>query len=603
MCHQKVTIHNLTVAATLALALWLIPLPAVSQGDVSTPTQYTLLIIAPDDFMDELQPLKRFKDASGRPTILVSLTQIYNSYPGADQAEKVKYAIEHYKSANGIRYVMLVGDIDRFPARWRWWGLPGQEGGAVSDLYYADLYKHGTTVFDDWDVNNNGLYGEIEFAPDGMINNDQIDVLPEVAVGRTPASAATEISAYVNKVIAYELKTVPTSAWFKRVALYTGTWFDANGLKNTLGNALANDGFALIKRYTLWIEAGHPAVPAGVPDVICDDFNYGVGFVNYLGHGNSFGWACLGFYGPVLSNLTNTDRLPVVFAGACDTGMFAWLARGHPYIDTSGVMHCGTANGEVLDPGPYPHTSLPRPAPLQSGVVACPAAVESPLCTTCPLDPPCFAESILFGNPVGPTGAMAYLGERSGGRLWVTALDTHFFHAYHTQDIVVLGDMWKYMIEQYYNQHNLGQSATWSRQPADWDVGHRFDEPQKLVLFGDPSLIIGGAFTSAVNGSVWDWGGGGPWFGHIRYRVTGDVTVPAGRMLTVFPYASILVENGRKITALGADSSHGLNVDGTSDMSVYFTSLAADPQADHVVHGMKVSGQLRVQNGGQIKFR
>nr|MBC7244180.1 hypothetical protein [Chloroflexota bacterium] len=102
MCHQKVIIHNLIVAALLALALWLIPLPAVSQGEVSTLTQYTLLVIAPDDFMDELQPLKRFKDASGRPTILVSLAQIYNSFPGADQAEKVKYAIEHYKSANEI---------------------------------------------------------------------------------------------------------------------------------------------------------------------------------------------------------------------------------------------------------------------------------------------------------------------------------------------------------------------------------------------------------------------------------------------------------------------------------------------------------------------
>lgn len=591
--------HSLSIAIWLVLVLWLIPLPAISHSDASTLTQYTLLIIAPDDFMDEVQPLKRFKDASGRPTILRSLTQIYSSFPGADQAEKVKYAIEHYTSVYGIQYVMLVGDIDRFPARWRWWGLPGQEGWGITDLYYADLYEHGTTVFDDWDANDNGLYAEIEFAPDGMINNDQIDILPDVAVGRIPGSTAAEVAAYVNKVIAYELKTIPTSAWFKRAALYTGTWFNANDLKDTLGNFLATKGFSLIKRYTDWTNPLNPQPPAGVPDVISADLNNGVGFVNYLGHGNSSGWACLDFYSPVLNNLTNTDMLPVVFAGACDTGMFAWLARLHPYIDTAGVTHCGTANGETLDPGPYPHTALPRPAPVQSGTIPCPG----PLCTTCQLDPPCFAESILLGNPVGSTGAVAYLGERSGGRHWVTALDTYFFHAYHTQDIVVLGDMWKYMVEQYYAQHNLGQSHTWSRQPTEWDVGHMFDEPHKLVLFGDPSLIVGGAFTSPVSGPVWDWGSGGPWFSYMRYRVTGDVTVPAGRTLTVLPYASILMENGRKITALDADSSYGFTVNGTSDMPAYFISLAADPQADQVVRGMKVSGQLIVWNGGQIKFR
>ncbi|MGQ9517785.1 MAG: C25 family cysteine peptidase [Anaerolineae bacterium] len=593
MYHKR----TLTTVVLLVLALCLIPVPAISQGEVSTLTQYTLLIIAPDNFMEELQPLKRFKDASGRPTILVSLTQIYNAFPGADTAEKVKNGIAHYRSANGIRYVMLVGDIDRFPARWRWWGLPGQEGWGVTDLYYADLYEHGTTTFDDWDANDNGLYAEVEFAPDGMINNDQIDILPDVAVGRVPASTEAEVTAYVNKVIAYELKTLPSSVWFKRAALYTGTWLNANGLKDTLGNALAGKGFTLIKRYTDWTDPAHPQPPAGVPNVIFNDLNSGVGFVNYLGHGNAGCMACLGVCSGNLTNLTNTDKLPVVFAGACDTGMFAWLARPHPYIDTAGATHCGTENGEALNPGPYPHTSLPRPAPLQSGTITCPG----PLCTTCQLDHSCFAESILFGNPVGTTGAIAYLGERSGAQPWVFDLDTHLFNAYHAQNMTILGDMWKYMIEQYYNQHNLGQSHTWSRQPADWDIGHMFDEPHKLILFGDPSLIIGGAFTSTVSGTVRDWSGG-PWFGYLRYRVTGDVTVPAGATLTVFPYASILVEDRKKITALGTNPSQGLIVNGTSDQPVYFMSLSADPQADHVVHGMKVRGQLRVWNGGQIKL-
>ena len=582
-------------AMLLVSALWSIADWAPSKHTAHAQATCNLLIIAPDEFIDELQPLKRFKDATARPTILVSLTQIYSSFTGVDEPEQIKKAIASYESASGIDHVILVGDIDKFPARWQWWGLPGQEGWGASDLYYADLYKNGTTTFDTWNSNNNTLYGEIEFAPDGAINNDHIDFLPDVSVGRVPASTEPEVAAYVEKVIAYELRTTPSSAWFKRAALYTGTWRNSNDLKDSIGDHLADLGFSLTKRYTDWT-VSPPQPPPDVPGVIVNDLNGGVGLVNYAGHGRTDSWACLDVYTQTLSSLNNVDMLPVVFAAACDTSFFAWLPRPHPYRDTGGQLHCGVANGETLDPGPYPHDSLPRPAPLQSGEIDCSGA----LCTHCNLDHACLGESFLFGNPVGSsTGAIAYLGERAGAQQWVDDLDRYFFEAYYSQGLTVLGDMWKYMIEQYYEQHDLGDSHNWVT--TDSQKGNIFGQPHKLPLFGDPSLIVGGAFDDTLAGFVWD-GNGGPWLGYKRYRIAGAVSVPTGERLTVFPGASVLFENGITISAWDTDPDQGMILNATAGAPVYFLSLGPDPQSEHVVHGIKVTGQVSVRNGGQIRL-
>jgi hypothetical protein len=587
------------LGTAVLLAVLLPPLPALSLNE--------LLIIAPDGFIDELRPLMRFKEASGRPTTLVSLTQVTNNpqCSGADLAEQVKRCIALYENSLGIEHVLLVGDVDRFPVRHRWWGLPGQEGWAVSDLYYADLYKNGTKTFDDWDANNNGLYAEIEFEADPgscapncrSINNDDIDFLPDVSVGRIPASTGAEVAAYVNKVIAYEMRTTDSDAWFKQAALYTGTWVaQHNSLKNDVAGYLANAGFtSFIKRYTDWTNPSKPVPPPGVPGVIIGDLNAGVGFANYAGHGNGTSWACVSLGSQNLTGLNNANTLPVAFAAACDTGMFAWLARFHPYLDVNGQQHCGTDNGESLPPGPYPYLNLPRPAPIQTGSVSCPG----PLCTNCQIDRPCIAESFLFGNPVGPTGAIAYVGSRSGTRPNQSIdLDRHFFQAYEDGHNI-MGNLWKEMIVRYYNQHNLSQSQNWVRTPSQWEDGHTFDEPQKYILFGDPSLVVGGAFSTVLSAQVYD-GAGGPLASYSRYRIRGDAAVPAGSRLSVQPSSSVLFETGSTITARDSDPVRGLVVNATAAHPVGF--LGSYTNSGAVNRGIVVKGQLRLRNGGAMRF-
>lgn len=560
-------------------------------GSSSGIGQQKLLIIAADDFIEAVRPLQRFKEASARRCVLMSLTDVYNlSFPG-DEAEQVKRCIAFYEQIDGIEHVLLVGDVDRFPVRWRWWGLPGQEGWSVSELYYADLYEDGTKTFDDWDSNNNGLYGEIEFTPDGTINNDHIDFLPDVSVGRIPASTEAEVTAYVDKVIAYEIKTRPSDPWFKKAGLYTGSWFsNANAVKDGIGSALTSKGVTLIKRYWDW---QNDQAPAGVPGTIISDLNSGIGFANYLGHGNTASWACLGLNSNQLQNLNNAHRLPVVFSGACDTGMFARMAPFDLYRDIAGQGHCGTDQGELLPPGPYPHTNVPRPACVQDGQMACNNSTYT-------FDRPCVAETFIFGNPTGSTGAIAYLGERTGGQATIVDLDRKFFEAYK-QGRDILGYMWTYMLEQYYAQHKLANSHTWWRDPSQWRVGHTFDEPQKLVLFGDPSLVVGGAFTRTVSGPVSDLFF--PFFlSYSRHRIVGDVTVAAGEALTADQGVSILFDSGRKVTAVDSRAGFGFHVNGEPHAPVYLLAPVPPPCSENVVRGVKVRGQMRLRNGGAIKL-
>jgi rhodanese-related sulfurtransferase len=178
-------------------------LSSLSSG-IAYAGNYELLIIAPDEFIDELKLLKDFKDATGRPTILLSLSEIYSnpSCTGVDAPEKIKKCIAHYEKSTGIEYVMLVGDCDKFPVRFVCIHTPERDkytrGFEPADLYYADLSRPDGD-FDDWDIDNDGLYAERNYYKNGEMNLDKVNFYPEIAVGRIPASNLTEVTTYIKR--------------------------------------------------------------------------------------------------------------------------------------------------------------------------------------------------------------------------------------------------------------------------------------------------------------------------------------------------------------------------------------------------------------------
>ncbi|MCD6447898.1 MAG: hypothetical protein J7L58_02480, partial [Thermoplasmata archaeon] len=96
----------------------------LSEKPLFTKDEYDLLIIAPSEWKDELQPLKEHKEQHGIKTIIVSLDEIYGgkyfAAEGRDDAEKIKYFIKNAIEEWGIEYVMLVGGRQGGVFKERW---------------------------------------------------------------------------------------------------------------------------------------------------------------------------------------------------------------------------------------------------------------------------------------------------------------------------------------------------------------------------------------------------------------------------------------------------------------------------------------------------
>jgi len=188
---------------------------------------------------------------------------------GRDEPERIKLAIADFVGNSNVRYVMLVGDSDTFPVRYtmtdRGHG-PRPDGTAYppaynrafypTDLYYADLYEADASTFETWDANADGLYGELRGETiAGTLNVDQVDMDPDVAVSRVPASTVAEVAAYVDKVISFELSAYQ-SQWLNDIVLTADAdWF--NGASCTKKNDIAT---AYLSAFTI-----HRLYPAAAP--------------------------------------------------------------------------------------------------------------------------------------------------------------------------------------------------------------------------------------------------------------------------------------------------------------------------------------------------
>ena len=437
---------------------------------------YDLLIIAPQEFVEALKPLSDHKNSTGIATMLISLEHIYQAYPGRDEAERVKHCLSLFQTNNYVQYAMLVGDVDKFPVRFtKWWSENDPAFHTIfvpEDLYYASLFKKDGS-FDDWNGNQDDYFGEVPVhwvgqSGTGPINPDDVNAISCLAVGRIPASTEDQVKVYVQKVIAYENGAFG-SPWTKAALLVAGDWLKDEA-PEMLDNVASIDlqGYNVHKLY--WREGFESPTSEKINTYMNPP--KGVNFVAYIGHGNFNGWSIgngllyvnYGGGDPNvpgdLDNLKNSDRLPVVFASACDTGDFDERAPMQPYRDINGIDHKGTDYGDKFLSTP------PQPACLQSKD----------------------RESMAEGMTVlRKTGAIAYIGNTHGGWLGGPELLKFFFEAVPCEK--TLGNMWSYMLKMY-NQKYIPPDPA---QPMSQVDNYAYIvEPWHLCLFGDPSLRVGG---------------------------------------------------------------------------------------------------------------
>ena len=435
---------------------------------------YDLLIITPPEFADELVPLQQFKNATCRPTIIVTLDYIYTHYYGADEAEEIKQCIADYEADHNIKYVLLVGDVDKLPMRYFY--LKRENSTDVgwlqfylTDHYYADLYNGGS--FCSWDANGNGLIGEIfDGDNDGdYTNSDGIDFTFDVVVGRIPVDTEDEVEIYVDKIITYETEVSATDAWYNKILLATGTggWvyptdpdtWDENE-SDDLAAEMAGAGFSSIKLYhTNPMGSTYPN-----PGNINDNLNAGVGFMNVISHGNEFSW---GVYDvrTDMSSLTNDDRLTVVYSFGCSTAKLGPIAAADPYIDISGVYQ---DYGVMYDSSYYPH---PQSTWVEPAVPDCLQDAMT--------DIDCMPEYWTFDSE---NGAVAFIGStaEASGAMGAPVME-YFFESIASDGHRVLGDVWNSVCGKVTSGgHSIG---------TDWDHARRW---LYINVFGDPSLVLGG---------------------------------------------------------------------------------------------------------------
>ena len=286
--------------------------------------EYDLVIIAPSEFSESLQPLIDHKQSKAIATTIQYLDDIYNQYTGRDEAEKIKYFIYDAMQTMNISYVLLVGSIDVVPIRYTAIDVM-ETNGIPTDLYYADIYdEYG--MFCSWDSNGNDLFGEFDWEY-GPI--DDVDLFADVGIGRLACSSLEEVDTVVQKIITYETETY-TSNWFDTIILMGGDtfpgWSVVEGEVVLEEVAEIMDEFTPIRLFT--------SLDTFRPFIINANINAGAGFVSYSGHGYAQGFGTsppdveqrIQYYSYRLLGMRNRDKLPIVFFDACSTTQldFTW---------------------------------------------------------------------------------------------------------------------------------------------------------------------------------------------------------------------------------------------------------------------------------------
>ncbi len=449
----------------------------------SVTESYDLVIITPEIFREALQPLIDHKNDHNVRTFLKTTDEIYDEYTGRDEAERVKYFIKQAIESWEIDYVMLVGGKEEMPVRYStiyfddykrdnfYHIFPGifpiNQGTKqfITDLYYADIYDENGS-FCSWDSNNNGIF--VEMNATTII--DDVNLYPDVCIGRVLCRTQSEIETMIQKIINYENHACNTE-WFTNLIIVGGdehanifienllpigfgtfgrTAWEGEYIGNTVAQCLPS--FTAKKYYASGMlkPNAEPLTKENVNHAI----NSGAGFLLLTGHGspsmiathppyNKQVWlpAPSGYTSSELQNLSNNEKLPVAVLCACSTGDF----------DTS--------------PNPFAWELVKN---THGGAIASFAAT-----TEANVMPSTLCTQTLLGHLV--TGVFQTYAEKTDilGKIWQKTIENYL----NDEEALLIGNP-----HLTYGLITIDSGIVWANHlnVEQWE------------LFGDPSLKIGG---------------------------------------------------------------------------------------------------------------
>ena len=281
------------------------------------PSSFDLLIISPQEFYNEIQPLIDHKIQKNLRVLYVPIEEIYDLYDGFDKPEKIKKYIFDTAISNDIKNLLLIGSKNKIPMRTVFWNMDGKKIDMLVDLYYSDFFDANGS-YCSWDANGNNIYGE---------KNDNLDYYPDINLGRLPCDSLDEVKIVVDKIINYE-NSVAGSEWFSTMILMAGDTFP----EDTFPDAFGREGENLtIDIMNIMDDFHHSIIWTSKGNfnrkTISNEINKGAGFIFYAGHGFPNGICPDGgsndrsihYYNRYINDLENQYRLPIIFLEACST--------------------------------------------------------------------------------------------------------------------------------------------------------------------------------------------------------------------------------------------------------------------------------------------
>ncbi len=178
---------------------------------------YLHVIITNATLAPVYQELADDRTAKGLPSTIVLAADIFASYSGRDNQERVRsFLLDAYQNWE-TEYVLFGGDVDVIPDRDCYCyvvdeGTPMETNALCCELYYGGL--DGT-----WNDDGDDRWGEVEEA----------DLVPDIAIGRVCSDTPTEAQNFVNKLLRYERNPVVNeieTASFYGEYLWEGTYGD-----------------------------------------------------------------------------------------------------------------------------------------------------------------------------------------------------------------------------------------------------------------------------------------------------------------------------------------------------------------------------------------
>lgn len=207
---------RISAAAAICLSVALVGTLGAKTSDKKSSNQATnrkaaVLLVTSDKLAESWQRFAYWKTKIGKPTKIVTISEIDKNYKGADLQEKIRQCVLAHIKSDKTRWVILGGDSkpggkgevpDRDTphnlGRMRFKDIP-------TDIYYVSEKS--------WDANGDGIYGDLR--------NDasEISYTGKAVIGRIPVNTKQQVSDYTDKIIAYE-SNYPTSK-FATNMLYT----------------------------------------------------------------------------------------------------------------------------------------------------------------------------------------------------------------------------------------------------------------------------------------------------------------------------------------------------------------------------------------------